>query len=171
MMCHPSFQLCEHFQSPGEYALFVDTHVALWLDSRAHKKLPCLPEVSGSVIVTETLQEEFDKFKSALPHMECSHLEIGPLLQYWNTFVRPSPGIPITMFGKQYLELHYSEVDCLCQWVVDTRACGRRDITISDSGPSLSNHPPLPVKPEKPDKLEKPVKLEIPLKRQKVLNS
>ena len=26
------------------------------------------------------------------------------------------------MFGKQYLELHYSEVDKLCQWILDTRA-------------------------------------------------
>ena len=25
------------------------------------------------------------------------------------------------MFGKQYLELHFSEVDKLCQWILDTR--------------------------------------------------
>lgn len=45
------------------------------------------------------------------------------------------------MFGKQYLQLHYSEVDDLCQWVIDSReayrmgaklnSCGRRDATIS----------------------------------------
>ena len=100
----------------------MDTHVALWLDSRAYKKLPCLREVCGFVIVTETLQKEFDDFKSSLPHVEFSRLEISPLLQYWNNCVRPSSGVPITMFDKQYLELHFSEVDKLCQWILDTRA-------------------------------------------------
>ena len=37
-----SIQLCEHFQTPQEHTLYMDTHVALWLDSRAYKKLPCL---------------------------------------------------------------------------------------------------------------------------------
>ena len=92
----------------------MDTHVALWLDSCAYKKLPCLREVCGFVIVTETLQKEFDDFKSSLPHVEFSRLEISPLLQYWNNCVRPSSGTPITMLDKQYLELHLSEVDKLC---------------------------------------------------------
>lgn len=78
--------------------------------------------MSGFIIVTETLQQDFDNFKSTLPHAEFSRLEVSPLLQYWNDFVRPSSGIPITLFGKQYLELHFSEVDSLCQWVLDTRA-------------------------------------------------
>ena len=49
---------------------------------RAYKKLPCLREVCGFVIVTETLQKEFDDFKSSLPRVEFSRLEISPLLQY-----------------------------------------------------------------------------------------
>ena len=36
--------------------------------------------------------------------------------------MRPSPGVPITMLDKQYLELHFSEVDKLSQWILDTRA-------------------------------------------------
>ena len=80
---------------------------------RAYKKLPCLRELCGFVIVTETLQKEFDDFKSSLPHVEFSRPEISPLLQYWNNCVRPSSGVPITMF---------SEVDKLCQWILDTRA-------------------------------------------------
>ena len=47
---------------------------------------------------------------------------VRPLLQYSNNCVRPSSGVPITMFGKQYLELHFLEVDKLCQWILDTRA-------------------------------------------------
>ena len=89
---------------------------------RAYKKLPCLREVCGFVVVTETLQKEFDNFKSSLPRVKFSRLEINPLLQYWNNGVRPSSGVPITMFDKQYLELHCSEVDKLCQWILDTRA-------------------------------------------------
>ena len=76
----------------------------------------------GFVIVTETLHIDFDNFKSSFPCVEFSRLEVSPLLQYWNNCVRPSSGIPITMFGKQYLELHFSEVDKLCQWILDTRA-------------------------------------------------
>ena len=74
------------------------------------------------MIVTETLHIDFDNFKSSFPCVEFSRLEVSPLLQYWNNCVRPSSGIPITMFGKQYLELHFSEVDKLCQWILDTRA-------------------------------------------------
>ena len=49
---------------------------------RAYKKLPCLHEVCSFVIVIETLQKEFDDFKSSLPRVEFSRLEISPLLQY-----------------------------------------------------------------------------------------
>ena len=55
--------------------------------------------------------------------------------------MRPSPANPITMFGKQYLQLHYYEVDDLCQWVIDNReshrmgakfsTCGRSNVTIT----------------------------------------
>ena len=50
-------------------------------------------------------------------------MEVSPLLQHWNDFVGPSSGVAITIYGgKEYLDLHYSEVDSLCQWVLDTRA-------------------------------------------------
>ena len=76
----------------------------------------------GFVIVTEALYIEFDNFKSSLPLVEFSRLDVSPLLQYCNNCMRPSSSVPITMFGKQYLELHFSEVDKLCQWILDTRA-------------------------------------------------
>ena len=37
-----SIQLHKHFQTPEEHTLYMDTNVALWLNSHAYKKLPCL---------------------------------------------------------------------------------------------------------------------------------
>ena len=48
--------------------------------------------------------------------------------------MRPYPAQPIIMFGKQYLWLHYSEVDDLCQWVLSSREANRRGTKLSTCG-------------------------------------
>ena len=52
--------------------------------------------------------------------------------QYWKNFVRPSCGDVLTMFGSQYLRLHYSEVDHLCQWVLDSKEACQKGGTLED---------------------------------------
>ena len=113
-----SIQLHKHFQTPR------NTHyicTPMLLCGSTHVHIRSCP-ACGFVIVPETLHIVIDNFKSSLPHVEFSRLKVSPLLQYWNNCMRPSSGIPITMLGKQYLELHFSEVDKLCQWILDMRA-------------------------------------------------
>ena len=106
--------------------------MALWLDSRSYDSKPQLREASGFVIVNPMLHSEFEAFKAAVSTPECNNLRLGPLLQYWKDFVRPSCGDVLTMFGSHYLRLHYSEVDDLCQWVLDSREACQKGATLED---------------------------------------
>ena len=48
----PILQLTDSLTSPDDYGLYINTQVALWLDSRSYSKHKPLREVSGFVIVT-----------------------------------------------------------------------------------------------------------------------
>lgn len=72
-------------QEKGEFALNKDVDVQLWIDYRAHNRLPPLIETLDSfVIVTTELFEEFGEFKKneAIPK-NFSWIEINELLSYW----------------------------------------------------------------------------------------
>ena len=73
------------------------------------------------VIITEELHDDFDKFMAALPSCESSYLQLGSLLQHWNWHVQDSPALVTILFENQYVVLHYSEMDELCEWVIKTR--------------------------------------------------
>ena len=77
-----------------------------------------LREVDDFVIITEELHEDFDKFTAALPSCD---LQLASLLQHWNWHVRESPALVTILFENQYVVLHYSEMDELCEWVIKTR--------------------------------------------------
>ena len=66
------------------------------------------------------------------PELRCN-LHLGPLLQYWNDFVRSSCADVLIMYGNQYLRLHNSEMDELCQWVLDSREAHQNGMTLEDS--------------------------------------
>ena len=69
------------------------------------------------VFITEELHEDFDKFTAALPSCESSYLQLGSLLQHWNWHVRESPAFVTILFEIQYVVLHYSEMDELCEYM------------------------------------------------------
>ena len=69
------------------------------------------------------LHSEFDSFREKATTIEESIFPLVALLNFWNRS-RAVPSSVVTMFGKQYLKLHPSEIDDLCQWVYDTRDRG-----------------------------------------------
>ena len=106
--------------SPNEYGLCINADVALWLDARAYNNQPPLRQSNGFVLVTPELHSEFDSFREKVTTTEESTFPLVALLDFWNRR-RAVPSSVVTMFGKQYLKLHLSEVDDLCQWVYDAR--------------------------------------------------
>ena len=100
----------------------MNTHVSLWLHSRSFDKKPSLVQALGFVIVNEDIHTQFDAFVSSMPLLfQGCYLQCGPLLQYWNTHMRPIPATVVQLFGDEYLFLHYADVDTLCEWVFKAR--------------------------------------------------
>ena len=115
-------QLSEYLHDPTEYGLHINTHVSLWLHSRSYDNKPLLVQAFGFVIVTEEIHEEFDAFVTSMPLLtQGCYLQCGPLLQYWNMHMRPTPASVVNLFTNEYLYLHYSDVDNLCEWVLNAR--------------------------------------------------
>ena len=101
------------FLDPGEYGLSKDVYVAQWIKYLNYNNEDPLREVFDFVVVKTSLLAEFDEFKSILP--------VNELLAYWNTY-RRSPPLPVlTVYGTLHLWLHYTEVDDLCEWVIQQK--------------------------------------------------
>ncbi|KAL5468953.1 hypothetical protein EMCRGX_G030114 [Ephydatia muelleri] len=106
--------LSEYLHDPTEYGLHINTHVSLWLHSRSYDNKPLLVQAFGFVIVTEEIHEEFDAFVASMPLLtQGCYLQCGPLLQYWNMHMRPTPASVVNLFTNEYLYFHYSDVDNL----------------------------------------------------------
>ena len=89
-------------------------------NSRSYK--PSLVQAYGFIIVTEKIHEEFDAFVATLPLLsQGSYLQCDPLLQYWSMHTRPTTAYVLNLFAKDYLNLHYSDKDNLCEWVTNAR--------------------------------------------------
>ena len=115
-------QLSAYLSGPTEYGLHVNAHVSLWLESRSYDKKPSLVQALGFVIVTEEIQKEFDAFVTSMPLLSKGcYFQCGPLQQYWNMHMRPISASVVSLFADEYLYLHYSEVDDLCEWVLNAR--------------------------------------------------
>ena len=96
----------------------MNTHVSLWLHSQSYDKKPSLVQALGFVIVNEDIHTQFDAFVSSMPLLsQGCYLQCGPLLQYWNTHMRPIPVTVVQLFGDEYLFLHYADVDTLCECI------------------------------------------------------
>ena len=90
--------------------------------SLSYDNKPLLVQAFGFVIVTEEIHEEFDAFVASMPLLtQGCYLQCGPLLQYWNMHMRPTPTSVVNLFTNEYLYLHYSDVDNLCEWVLNAR--------------------------------------------------
>ncbi|KAL5516139.1 hypothetical protein EMCRGX_G001410 [Ephydatia muelleri] len=114
--------LSKYIHDSTEYGLYVNTHVSLWLHSRSFDKKPSLVQALGFVIVNEDIHTQFDAFVSSMPLLsQGCYLQCGPLLQYWNTHMRPIPATIVQLFGDEYLFLYYADVDTLCEWVFKAR--------------------------------------------------
>ena len=115
-------QLSAYLSGPTEYGLHVNAHVSFWLESRSYDKKPSLVQALGFVIVTEEIHKEFDAFVTSMPLLSKGcYFQCGPLLQYWNMHMRPISASVVSLFAGEYLYLHYSEVDDLCEWVLNAR--------------------------------------------------
>ena len=117
------YQLSPFFEQKGEYGLNIDTDVALWLDSREFESKPTLRQACGFVIINSQIHDEFDSFKSNNIHRDYSFLPCNELLDLWlATLYNTQSELRITgRFGKQYVKLHFTEVDKLCKWVLQLR--------------------------------------------------
>ena len=125
-------QLTAYERSPNEYAYYIDSCVALWLDSRAYNKQPPLRKACNFVFITPELQSEFDTFREKVTTPAYSLFPLVAVLEFWKRNVRPSAGTITVMHDKQYMHLHVSDVDNLCQWVYDTREACRKGRKIGD---------------------------------------
>ena len=115
-------RLSAYLSGPTEYGLHVNAHVSLWLESRSYDKKPSLVQALGFVIVTEEIHKEIDAFVTSMPLLSKGcYFQCGPLLRYWNTHMRPISASVVSLFADEYLYLHYSEVDDLCEWVLNAR--------------------------------------------------
>lgn len=93
----------------------------LWMESRNYNNKPPLTEVYDFVIVNSSLHDEFDEFKRKNTSHDYSILPMNELLEYWNTHIK-KPSLPILyIYGAQHLKLHCTEVDNLCEWVIDKK--------------------------------------------------
>ncbi|KAL5503594.1 hypothetical protein EMCRGX_G010567 [Ephydatia muelleri] len=114
--------LSAYLSGPTEYGFHVNAHVSFWLESRSYDKKPSLVQALGFVIVTEEIHKEFDAFVTSMPLLSKGcYFQCGPLLQYWNMHMRPISASVVSLFAGEYLYLHYSEVDDLCEWVLNAR--------------------------------------------------
>ena len=105
-------QLSAYLSGQTEYGLHVNAHVLLWLESRSYDKKPSLVQALGFVI-----HKEFHAFVTSMPLLSKGcYFQCGPLLQYWNMHMRPISASVVSLFADEYLYLHYSEVDDLCEW-------------------------------------------------------
>ena len=111
----------QQYLKPGEYGLSIDTDVSLWIEFNSK---PPLHKIFDFTIVNSSLHSEFDEFKRNTVHRDYSNLPTNKLLEYWNTFER-NPPQPMTMlYGKPHHKLHYSEMDRLCEWVLNREKSG-----------------------------------------------
>ena len=146
---------CAH----DEYAHYINSDIAQWLDSRTYNNQLPLNKACNFVFIIPELQSEFHAFRDKIPCTpDCSLFPLLALLDFWNKNVRPSAGTTTAMYEKQYRKLNVSEVDTLCQWVYDTReACqmGRKigdcqDLHLSDNAsplPQASDKQPVTQSP------------------------
>ena len=111
------------FLDPGEYGLSKDVDVAQWFEYRNYNKINEAPlrEVFDFVVVNTSLHAEFDEFKRKETHHHYSILLVNELFAYWNTYKRSPPLPVLRVYGKPHLQLHYTEVDDLCEWVIHQR--------------------------------------------------
>eukprot|EP00731_Ephydatia_muelleri_P000988 Em0001g988a len=91
-----------------------------------HKSASCsnCPScVTGSSIevVPTACHEDFDPWSKFCADVGGCYFQCGPLQQYWNMHMRPISASVVSLFAGEYLYLHYSEVDDLCEWVLNAR--------------------------------------------------
>ena len=107
---------------PGEYCLSKNLDVAPWLDYEAFHKEPLLTDIHDFVVINGQLHNQFDVFKKAKVKESYSLVSISELLIFYCASQYPQLlRSKVNMYGKMYLELHYSEVDELVYWVVEMR--------------------------------------------------
>ena len=91
------------------------------MESRDFNNDSSLREVFDFVVVNRSLHSEFDDFKRKENLCNYSFLSVNELLQHWNTYERKPSHPVLTMYGKPHLKLHYTEMDELCEWVMNQR--------------------------------------------------
>ena len=99
-----------------------DLDVALWLDYRAFHKEPLLTDVHDFIVINSQIHDQFDLFQKATVKKSYSFVPVCELLLFY--CVSQCPDLldsKVEKYGKQYLELHYSEVDKLVFWIDEMR--------------------------------------------------
>ena len=109
----------------GEYGLSKDVDVALWIQARAFRNEPPLQEVFDFVIVNRHLHSDFDLFKEQEIDRDYSLIALNELLHYWNEKTRAAISPIVKLYNTPYLKLCCSDIDELCQWVLEQRARAR----------------------------------------------
>lgn len=102
----------------------MDLQVSLWLDYRNSNNQTTLTDVGDFVIVNSQLHDEFDQFKKAEMKPLHSLLPLTELLKYYCLSCAQSSllhSFGVSKFGKKFLELKYSQVDSLIEWLYTLR--------------------------------------------------
>ena len=101
----------------------IDADVALWLHKLEIDGTPQLPQFQNFVLLTREQHNQLDEFKKSHPQQTMkgfSMFQLTPLLKFWNSH-RDSPSPAVAMFHKYYLQLSSTEVDTLCDWIIQIR--------------------------------------------------
>ena len=107
--------------SKEEFGLHVDADVALWQEYRSLHKLSPLHAVQNStfVIMNDQLMNDFEQFKRKEVPLGSSILKCNELLKLWLS--QTKEGVPFRKYGDEYVCLLSTQIDGLCQWVMDMR--------------------------------------------------
>ena len=97
--------------------------VALWQQYREFHGKPTVTDATDFVIVNPELHNEFDLFKKENINPSYSYIPINELLLYYCRLSQSNVELSskVTRFGRDYLELHVSQVDLLISWASEMR--------------------------------------------------
>ncbi len=109
--------LCEY----NEYPLSKDVDVVLWQDCRAYYNQAALVEVDEFVIVNSEVHEEFDEYKKNTIGKGYSYLKVNELIEFYLLQNDHLSGNVKTLYNKAYLKLSGSDIDELCDWLLNLR--------------------------------------------------
>ena len=97
--------------------------VAFWMDCRLYCDEAPMQQAYGGdfVIVNEALYDQFADFKKKVSRPNLAFVKNVPLLTYWLKVSKITSIKHIVIMDEIFFLMTSSDLDTLCQWVLDTK--------------------------------------------------